>query len=174
MATCRRTRQNPTVAAVELLDAQLARRCTVCGGFPALPKRTVCRPCLRTRNRELHAARVARRRNGGAPGDADEEPHPALTSSGRMPRRERVGSPESAAEPAGRVNGCREPEHVEERGAGIAADELARRTGRHGVLALTGDELEAWLRDTGLARVTSAGLLVPTERGVEIANALAS
>jgi hypothetical protein len=72
------------------------------------------------------------------------------------------------------VSGCREPEHGEEHGARIAADGLARRTGRHGVLALRADELEAWLRDAGLAQVTSAGLLVPTERAVEIANALAS
>jgi hypothetical protein len=72
------------------------------------------------------------------------------------------------------VSGCREPEHGEEHGAGLAADELARRTGRRGVCALRADKLEAWLLDEGLANRTPAGLLVPTERAFEIAGALAS
>jgi hypothetical protein len=176
----------------QLASEAVARRltrpdetCSVCGVEPRLPSRTLCRPCLRVRNRELHAARVARRRIGDAAADDDEEPAPvsardeqpeqarARTSGGANGAGragERLGSPEIRREPAARMSGCREPEHVEERGVGIAADELARRAGG----ALRADDLETWLRDAGLAQVTRAGLLVPTERGVEIANTLAS
>jgi hypothetical protein len=150
-----------------------------------LANRTLCRDCHRARSRELHHVRVARRRNGDEAAADDEEPAPvsardeqpeqarARTSGGANGAGragERLGSPESRWAPAARVNECREPEHVEERGAGITADELARRAGG----ALRAEDLETWLRDAGLAHVTCAGLLVPTERGVEIANALAS
>jgi hypothetical protein len=162
--------------ASEAVARRLTRPCSVCGVEPRLPSRTVGRECLRARARELHAARVSRRHNGKAAAD-DEEPEPVPSrdeQNGGGRAGEPLRAPESRRSLAARVNGCRQPEHVEERAAGISADELARRAGRNGVLALRADELEAWLRDTGLARVTSAGLLVPTERGVEIANGLAS
>jgi hypothetical protein len=148
----------------EVLDQQLAQRCTSCGGFPTLPSRTLCRDCHRARARELHAARVVRRRNGGTPAD-DEEPHPAPADLDSKSRREPVRSPESAPNGAAGVS---------ESGGGIAAEELARRAGARNLPGLSAGELEAWLLGEGLARVTSAGLLVPTERTAAIAGALAS
>ena len=145
----------------ELLHQQLARRCSRCGSSDVLPERTVCRECHRARARELHAKRAARRRNGDTD---DDEPHPAAPADqGRKRRREPVSSPESARNSVAGVS----------ENGGIAAEELARRAGGHGVLALRSDVLEAWLLDGGLAQVTSAGLLVPTDRTHEIAAGLA-
>jgi hypothetical protein len=72
------------------------------------------------------------------------------------------------------VSGFREPERLEEHAAGISAGELARRARARSGHTLRADELERWLRVGGLAARSPTGLLVPTSRGVEIAEALAS
>lgn len=125
-------------------------------------------PSVRTR--DLHAARVARRRNGSAVAADDEEPHPAPTHvtpavDGRELPREPVRSPGSPADGAALVNG---------NGGGIAAEELARRVAARNLYGVPADELEAWLQDAGLAEATPAGLLVPTPRGRELAASLDS
>src|SRR5262249_30698737 len=122
--------------AAQLVEAKLVRRCARCGGFPLVPKRTLCRDCHRARTRFLPARRV-RRRNGT--GDDAEEPAPAGEPPGTSPRsvscvpvRSPVGEPDRAA----LGNGW--PDKVP---AGIAAQELARRSG--GVLSA--DALAIWL-----------------------------
>ena len=87
-----------------------------------------------------------------------------------------VRRPETPRESAVKVDGGSGPDEAGDAVTeAIAADELARRVRRGGAVTthhLSADELEAWLRDGGLAQVTSTGLLVPTERAVEIAGAL--
>jgi hypothetical protein len=157
----------------ELVAARLApakRACSVCGVEPRLPQRTVCRPCLRVRARELHAAR---RRNGGGPGD-DEEPHQAGRVNGNGRRHGgRVGRPWTRPEPPTEEEGS--PELA---AGGIAAAELARHANNgNRLLDLPAAGLETWLLDAGLAKRTAAGLLVPTGRAASPtadAHALAS
>jgi hypothetical protein len=146
----------------ELVDAQLARRCANCGGTPLVARRTICRPCLRARRRELHAARVARRRNGTAPATSNgEEPHPARAR-------------ESSNSGAGAQRDRHAPAHAGSAQA-IAPEELARRARRHTVRGreLGAGELAAWLRAAGLAELTTSGMLVATAAGIEIGAGLA-
>jgi hypothetical protein len=148
--------------------------CSQCGAEPRLPGRTIGRTC---KHRQDWQRRKARRAT--APASDDEEPEPAhqrKANGAAGGAGELLERAESRRKPPTGMSGCLEPEHVEEHTAGIAADELARRAGRSAtaVRRLTGDELEAWLRDAGLAQVTGAGLLVPTDRAVEIAGALTS
>lgn len=143
-----------------LVQEQLSRRCLTCGGTPTLPQRRFCADCHRSRSRELHQIRRARR-NGRTSAD-DEEPEPV------QPRDARAYELMQGADAS-----VRTVSEAREQAAGISAAELLARSGNgNGRPDLSPRDLERWLLDGQLAERSADGLLTLTRHGWEIGSAL--